>query len=597
MTNSDFGWVVWTHRDKGTAGFVLDEELSAGTWPNDWRDSEPRMPIAQLAAVARGSTTAPYPLIHAEYLHGRNRWLIVSRGTGGQFGAAGTVQRFMAPESLGLAESWAHIFAAQRPDGLIDTRILSRPRIPKVSRPVAAACLVAMLQRDVAAIIRCSSQGMASAIALVASMVPEALVRQFIWGTWMEHRLPGSRTISAEWPEALQEAWPANYRTASRGAMVIDPTEPVILPRGLAWALEEALAGRYVANDSVSSTMDAWVAELEELVPWTLDEALDGLRIGDYEGLERRLTPELVVELVRSDPHESLQLLTSLERPEPVVAAFDAIQSARDLLVKELAHDARSDDLTGEYKLSLVVADNQPGIIESTAAVLIRARIESAAEGAARRAWVEKIEAGSANGKQLHQILNRVPPPDYALIRQQFAKGCVRTALDEVRGFDAPLEELRRALEAEKVSPELFAAFVLALEDVSVQDGQYASKWLSPAIDVISNVDRKPVKWVRAVIDDDHLTGLDIDRRFDLASNLLKWLKSGGLVVTSKLSSSIVAFLFPESARQSRSGRLPQKDTRSGLVPQKNKPRRRVWGVALTVFVVIVGVIIITVVL
>lgn len=537
-------WIVRTRRDSGS-GFKLDEDLSLGTWPEDWQDREPSIKISQLAGLQGGiASTAPHPLIHAEFLSPRNRWLIVSRGRGGAFGAAGTVQELLAPEGYGLAQAWGQSLAGLRSDGLLDMRTPNPPPSTQGNADDTAACLLAMGLSEVATVIGCSPERMAAAIGLTARMAPEALVRDFVWGTWIERRLPAARTISAEWPESLRSAWPKMYQMTLRGRHLIDPAAaPSSLCKGLSWALSEALAGRFVANDSDSTTFSAWLVELNDLVPWTNAEAEAALMHRDTKGLDWRLTqqPELARHLARSHPRDSISLARSLEHPEPLIRALDADAEARSMLVRAVIQEAQG-DASPRYELSLTTANTTPSVILIAAYWLINNDWASTAEAQSRRNWARRLAEQSANSDALRGILRRAMPPDHFLIRDQFESGKIIRAVDEIRNTNNPLRELKTALNSVSISPKQFVALVLALDET--QPASERTSILRDVHEVIGETDRKPVRWVRELVEDQELTKLSTDRLFTLVESLLTWLTQQGHSIPDALSGSVVALLF-----------------------------------------------------
>jgi len=605
MTTEAAGWTIRTRRDVG-AGFRRDEVLSLGSWPEDWSDGEPAIKVSQLGGLPGDAATASAsPLIHAEFLKERDRWFIVSRGRGGPFGAAGTVQELLAPTGWGLAQSWAQALDARRPDGLLDMRHQGGLSPVEASALDCEACLSAMELNYPATVILCSPERMANAIWFVARMVPEALMRDFIWGTWIEKGVARSKTISGEWPAALRSAWPSAYRMALRSSCTIDPAGGCHLSKGLSWALGEALAGRLVANDSGATTIGDWKTELDDLAPWTIDDAEVALRKGEFDVLSRRLTPPLVSELVWRAPRECLPLLSCLAVEEYVekysmVAAFASNQDAKPLLVDEVVREARSGPSEAssgpseEIRLSLLVADTSPEVIEEAASALDESRSE--AEATALRFWADTLERCSTNGSRLRRSLRKMRPLDYPSLKTAFLGYEVKYVLDEIRDKPEPLKELRRALAKTPILPDQFAQLALVLQDDSLVLGETTS--LSQVCDVIDRVDRGPAKWVSMVIDDKRLTGLSYTNQITLVDALLSWLSSGGHTRTRKLNATIVAFLFPKATQTSQQQPEQAKGATRRLLAWPIMPSGRQWRwliitmVSLTLLVIVLNIVI-----
>ena len=309
--------LVRTSLDTG-GGFRLDRERSSEIIPAEVAAEFDRLQLLypQLPHVA-GGPGSEIAVVTARYVPRIGRWIGILQGSGGVYGAAGTVQFATTGGPIRLVGFLRLLLRASEVDRFLSPGSVTVPGSGTIGSASLLIEPLADLQRldsRQRVLLLDGERGAALKKLLgLAAFLPDGVARQYTWSSGLAvARIEREEyVVGTEWPTGLLERHGTLHQPLD--ALALSPSEasPQHLPKGLSWALGLAERGRLVSKVSAATGLDEWLDELETLRPLETAEISSLLRRGlTAPETERWRRDDLSRQVLESDPAKLKVLLT-----------------------------------------------------------------------------------------------------------------------------------------------------------------------------------------------------------------------------------------------------------------------------------------------
>lgn len=334
-----------------------------------------RFPQLHPVAVSDTRSTEGIPIVSAAWSSQAGRWVMILRGVGGRFGAAGTTQACAAPAGMPLAEAWPRFWGAVGAEERVAPALLAagEPRWRPGDVPGHELETTLRLLATGVAVVEAPATPAETIplYAVLARVLPEGTAQGLFWSTFhvASEVNNDERVLTGRWPEVLREAWPTDVRRLTVGERYLTEAKLGATTyeesATIGWLVAEAAHGRFPLTNSVATTVELALADASQLRPLTRKDAEIFARDGATAPQLNRLAdnPLLVREFAQASPGLAALLLPKTTSRDPLhgMLALGLLLERAEPLMGELRTEAISGDgpLTQSVKPHLAAGENQ----------------------------------------------------------------------------------------------------------------------------------------------------------------------------------------------------------------------------------------------
>ncbi len=577
------GWYVWTKRDTGRMGWEREESESS---PFDTAlDDQLKSLIApdrfaQLEHLEgdRLKSTEGIPIVSAVWHPDAGRWVLVLRGLGGAFGAAGTTQLCAGPVGFAFAGVWTAFWDAVGAEGRVVPSRLGVP-VDRWSTALDAKALESvrqalrlLAQEPVIAQVSLPPSQTPALYGAVARLLPESAARRICWSTCHVAGVivKDQRIITGCWPDELVAAWPKARNRLTVGDRILTetglPAPAADEETNLTWLLDQAARGHYPLTESTESTVGGVLRQVDEFRGFEVDDlvriAARGQVLTNQQTRKIATSPDLVREFIRQAP-TSADAMLSLADPHTDLFGQLALGLALDLgtemgkrVRRRLASEAVSDQRVYTRRVRPFLRGKENVFL---AQEVLLANGADHATLLAARPWLAELKVTPADAPELFVF-------DPLEVVEVASKDIDRAVLLLRDGPEAR-KHLKEVIATLGLASPSAANLLVAATAAWPADPHTVQAALPPAVDS----EYGTLQLIKAVDRAVRSSRPDQDHRLALAAGLFQWASASGQVLQQPLVAALLCLATGSPSTYFEVPRRPPAQGRKRLIQGRKR--------------------------